>query len=71
MILNKIINGVEKHIDIKNLQMTIMINIMLELGPDENNTVGKNDKGSEILWLCIKKEKIEQKRQKQSRRKVD
>ena len=50
--------------------MTIMINIMLELGPDENNTVGKTDKGSEILWLCIKKEKLEQKRQKQSRRKV-
>ena len=71
MILNKIINGAEKHIDNKNLQITIKINIMLELGPDENNTVGKTDKGSEILWLCIKKEKLEQKRQKQSRRKVD
>ena len=31
----------EKHIDNKNLQMTIMINIMLELGLDENNIVGK------------------------------
>jgi len=41
LILNKIINGAEKHIDNKNLQMTIMINIMLELGLDENNIVEK------------------------------
>ncbi len=29
--------------DNKNLQITIKINTMLELGPDENNTVGKTD----------------------------
>ena len=52
MILNKIINGAEKHIDNKNLQMTIMINIMLELGLDENNIVGKLTLKN---WITIKK----------------
>lgn len=52
MILNKIINGAEKHIDNKNLQMTIMINIMLESGLDENNIVGKLTLKN---WITIKK----------------